>query len=96
MLSVLLEALLRLRGSLPRQAASAWYVCRARLPLVVATSCRPAWGSFVQRLDTLNPFCFLASARQPHTHAPLVSRPVCVEGGESGPVGASTDQSDDV
>jgi hypothetical protein len=79
-----LSVLLAWRGSPPRRAASAWYLCRARLPLVVATSCRPAWAACPAPPGTLNLFCFLVSARQPHTHAPLVSRPVCVRGGESG------------
>ena len=90
----MLSVLLAWRGKpAPTGCFRVVLVPRARL-------CRLAWGSFIQRqgsAGTLNLFCFLVSARQPHTHAPLVSRPVCVKGGKSGPVGASTaDQSDDV
>ena len=78
MLSVLLEALLRLRGSLPRQAASAWYLCR--VPGCVGWP-GAALSSAGASAGSLHLFCFLVSARQPHTHPPLISRPVCVKGG---------------
>ena len=81
--------LLAWRGSPPRQAASAWDLCR--VPGCVGWP-GAALSSAGASAGSLHLFCFLVSARQPHTHPPLISRSSCVKGGESGPVGASTDQ----
>ena len=67
---MLLEALLRLRGSLPRPAASG---CGYELVGRPGQLC-PAPG-------TLYLFCFLVSAASTILMYPLVSRPVCVKGG---------------
>ena len=66
-------------------------VPRARL-------CRLAWAALSRPASagSLHLFCFLVSARRPHAHPPLVSRPLYVKGGESGKSASTADQSDDV
>jgi hypothetical protein len=93
MLSVLLEALLRLRGSLPRRAASAWYLGRARL---ASGWFRPAWAALSSAGWHTEPFLFFSVG--PSTtyscttrFAPGMRERRCVGAGAS-----TADQSDDV